>query len=188
MTAPTDQFVDIANRSQEAVTTAVRTWADSVQSLASKLSSGQSQLPGLSSVVDQYFDFAEKMLANQREFAQQWAAATVKAAEAVTEQAQRATQSVATHVANGSQAVVDTAADTTRVAGEKMAPTADAADVATNKLTCCDDRRHLRAHASTRACTASSSRSFPGTLWSPRFAVTRRARSSPHDTCTTPQP
>jgi hypothetical protein len=119
MTAPTDQFVDIANRSQEVVTTAVRTWADTLQSLTSKLSSGQSQLPGLSSVVDQYFDFAQKVLANQREFAQQWASATVKATEAVTEQAQRATQSIAANVANGAEAVVDSAADTTRVAGEK---------------------------------------------------------------------
>ena len=31
MTAPTDQFVDIANRSQEAVTSAVRTWTDTAR-------------------------------------------------------------------------------------------------------------------------------------------------------------
>src|SRR4051794_40504132 len=99
MTAPTDQFVDIASRSQEAVTTAVRTWTDSVQSFASKLTAGQGQLPDLQGVVDQYFDFAEKVLANQREFVSQWASATAKASEAVTEQAQRATQSVAAHAA-----------------------------------------------------------------------------------------
>jgi len=127
MTAPTDQFVDIANRSQEAVTTAVRTWADTVQSFASKVTAGQGQLPDLSSVVDQYFDFAEKVLANQREFAQQWASATVKASEAVTEQAQRATQSVAAHTANGTEAVVDSATETAKVAGEKAASTARAA-------------------------------------------------------------
>ena len=127
MTAPTDQFVDIANRSQEVVTTAVRTWADTLQSFASKPSS-QSPLPGLSSVVDQYFNFAQKVLASQREFVQQWASATVKATEAVAEQAQRATQSIAANVANGAEAVVDTAADTTRVAGEKAAATARAAD------------------------------------------------------------
>jgi hypothetical protein len=127
MTAPTDQFVDIANRSQEAVTTAVRTWSDTVQSFASKLTAGQGQLPDLQGVVEQYFDFAEKVLANQRELAQQWASATVKASEAVTEQAQRATQSVAAHTANGTEAVVDNAADTARVAGEKAAATARAA-------------------------------------------------------------
>ena len=127
MTAPTDQFVDIANRSQEAVTTAVRTWADTVQSFASKVTAGQGQLPDLSSVVDQYFDFAEKVLANQREFAQQWASATAKASEAVTEQAQRATQSVTAHTANGAEAVVDSATETAKVAGEKAASTARAA-------------------------------------------------------------
>jgi hypothetical protein len=132
MTAPTDQFVDIANRSQEAVTTAVHTWADTVQSFASKLSTGQSQLPDLRGVVEQYFDFAEKVLANQRELAQQWASATVKAAQAVTEQAQRATQSVAARTANGAEAVVDNAAETARVAAEKAAATARAAgDAAT---------------------------------------------------------
>jgi hypothetical protein len=127
MTAPTDQFVDLANRSQEAVTTAVRTWTDSVQSLTGKLSAGQGQLPDLQSVVEQYFDFAEKVLANQREFAQQWASATAKASEAVTEQAQRATQSVAAHTANGAEAVVDNATETVTVAGEKAAATARAA-------------------------------------------------------------
>jgi hypothetical protein len=127
MTAPTDQFVDIANRSQEAVTSAVRTWADTVQSFAGRLTSGQSQLPDLQSVVDQYFDFAEKVLANQREFAQQWASATAKASEAVTEQAQRATQSVVAHTANGAESVVDNVTETAKVAGEKAASTARAA-------------------------------------------------------------
>jgi hypothetical protein len=127
MTAPTDQFVDLANRSQEAVTTAVRTWTDSVQGLASQLTAGQGQLPDLQGVVEQYFDFAEKVLANQRQFAQQWASAAAKASEAVTEQAQRATQSVTAHTANGVEAVVDNTADTARVAGEKAAATARAA-------------------------------------------------------------
>lgn len=131
MSAPTDQFVDIANRSQEAVTAAVRTWTDTVQSFASKLTAGQGQLPDLQGVVDQYFDFAEKVLANQREFASQWASATAKASEAVTEQAQRATQSVTAHAANGAEAVVDNATSTARVAGEKSASTARAARNAT---------------------------------------------------------
>ena len=131
MTAPTDQFVDIANRGQEAVTTAVRTWTDSVQSFASKLTAGQGQLPDLQGAVEQYFDFAEKVLANQRELVSQWASATVKASEAVTEQAQRATQSVAAHAQNGAEAVVNSATETAKVAGEKAASTARAARNAT---------------------------------------------------------
>ena len=103
MTTPNDQFTDITNRSQEAATTAVRSWTDSMQSFA-----GQSQLPDLQGVVNQYFDFAETMLTKQREFAQQWASATASAFEGVTEKA----QSVATEAANSTEAVVDNATDT----------------------------------------------------------------------------
>ena len=71
MTAPTDQFVDIAKRSQEAVTTAVRHWADSVQSIAGNLTTGHAQLPDPLHVVDGYFDFAEKVLASQRSFVEE---------------------------------------------------------------------------------------------------------------------
>ena len=131
MTAPTDQFVDIANKSQEAVNTAVRTWTDTVQTFASKLTAGQSPVTDLQGVVDQYFDFVEKVLANQREFANQWASATAKASEAVTEQAQRATQSVAARAKNGAEAVVNSATETAKVAGEKAASTARAARNAT---------------------------------------------------------
>jgi hypothetical protein len=113
MSAPYSQFVDSPNRGQEAVTTAVHSWADTVQSFAGKLTSGQSQLPDLQGVVDQYFDVAEKVLANQREFARQWASATGRAFGAVTEQAQRANQSVAAHTANGAQGV-DTGRDQPR--------------------------------------------------------------------------
>ena len=96
-----------------------------------KLASGQSQMPDLRDVVDQYFDFAEKVLANQRELVSQWASATVKASEAVTEQAQRATQSVAAHAQNGAEAVVNSATESAKVAGEKAASTARAARNAT---------------------------------------------------------
>ena len=82
-------------------------------------------------VVDQYFDFAEKVLASQREFASQWASAAVKASEAVTEQAQRATQSVATQAANGTATVVNNATEAAKAAGEKAASTARAARNAT---------------------------------------------------------
>lgn len=131
MTAPTDQFAEIASRGQEAVTTAVRTWADTVQSFASKATAGPGQLPDLPSVVDTYFDFAEKVLANQREFVSQWASAAAKASEAVTEQAHRATQSVTAHTVNGTEAAVDNATETVKVAGEKAVSTARAARNAT---------------------------------------------------------
>jgi hypothetical protein len=88
MTAPTDQFVDIAKRSQEAVTTAVRTWTDAVQSFAN---GEQPALPDARQIVDTYFDYAEKALAGQREVATQAVAAGTKAVEALTEQAAKVT-------------------------------------------------------------------------------------------------
>jgi hypothetical protein len=127
MTSPNDQFAEIANRSQEAVTAAVHTWTDAVQSFAGQLGAGQSQLPDLSSVVDQYFDFAEKVLANQREFAQQWASAAANASGAATEQAQQATRSVAQDTTNGAEAVAENTAETARVAGDETASNLGAA-------------------------------------------------------------
>jgi hypothetical protein len=132
MTTPSDQFADITDRSQEAATTAVRTWADNMQSFAGKLNAGQAQVPDVQGIVEQYFDFAAKVLTNQREFALQWASATSNAFEGVTEQAQRATQSLAAHTANGTEAVVDNAAKTARVAGETAADTAAATRNLTN--------------------------------------------------------
>ncbi len=132
MSAPYPQYVDNTNFGQEAVTTAVRSWADTVQSFAGSLSSAQSQLPDLQGVVEQYFDFAEKVLAQQRQFAQQWASATGKAVGAVTEQAQRATQSVAAHTANGTEAVVNHTAEAARAAGDSAAATTEAAREATS--------------------------------------------------------
>ena len=120
MTAPTDQFVDIAKRSQEAVTTAVRTWADSVQNLAGNFSAGQTQLPDPQSVVDTYFDFAEKVLANQRQLASQFVSASVKAGESVQQQVSQVTDQATAQTVNGAETVAaqanETVAKTARAA------------------------------------------------------------------------
>ena len=113
MTAPTDQFVDIAKRSQEAVTTAVRTWADSVQNLAGNFSAGQTQLPDPQSVVDTYFDFAEKVLANQRQLASQFVSASVKAGEDVQEKVSEVTEQVTTQTVNGTETLAAQANEAT---------------------------------------------------------------------------
>ena len=127
MTTPTDQFVDIANRSQEAVTTAVRTWADSVQSIAGNLTAGQAQLPDPQSVVDTYFDFAEKVLANQRQLATQFVSASVKAGETVQEQVGKVTEQVTAQTVNGTETAAATATEATEATVTKAATTARAA-------------------------------------------------------------
>jgi hypothetical protein len=127
MTAPTDQFVDIAKRSQEAVTTAVRSWADTVQSFAGNLTGGQAQLPDPLTVVDTYFDFAEKFLANQRQLATQFVSASVKAGESVQEQVSKATEQVTAQTVNGTEKAATQATET----AAKAATTARAARNAT---------------------------------------------------------
>ena len=127
MTAPTDQFVDIAKRSQEAVTAAVRNWADTVQSFTGNLTAGQAQLPDPQSVVEGYFDFAEKVLATQRRFASEWVSASVKAGETVQEQVTKATESVTAQTVNGTEQAAAVATETT----QKAASTARAARNAT---------------------------------------------------------
>ena len=132
MTVPTEQSVDAARRSEEAVTTAVTPGPTPCRASRASWPPVSHSMPDLKDVVEQYFDFAAKVLAKQREFAQQWASATTKATQAVTEQAQRATRSVAARTANGTEAVVDNAAETARVAAGKVAETARAAgDAAT---------------------------------------------------------
>jgi hypothetical protein len=87
-----------------------------VQSFASSTTARQSQLPNLSSVVDRYFDFAAKLLANQRQVAQQWTSTTATASGAVTEQAQRATQPASTDTTNVTETAADNAAEAAPVA------------------------------------------------------------------------
>jgi predicted RecB family nuclease len=127
MTAPTDQFVDIAKRSQEAVTTAVRSWADTVQSFAGNLNAGQAQLPDPQSVVDTYFDFAEKLLANQRQLATEFVNASVKAGESVQEQVSKVTEQVTTQTVNGATTAAEQATAATETVAAKAATTARAA-------------------------------------------------------------
>ncbi|MBL8925822.1 MAG: hypothetical protein JNM77_06230 [Pseudonocardia sp.] len=127
MTAPTDQFVDIAKRSQEAVTAAVRTWADSVQSFTGNLTGGHAQLPDPQSVVDGYFDFAEKVLATQRRVTSEFVAASVKAGETVQQQVTKATETVTAQAVNGTEKAAAQATETT----QKAAATARAARNAT---------------------------------------------------------
>ena len=127
MTAPTDQFVDIAKRSQEAVNTAVRSWADSVQNFAGHLGTGQGQLPNPQSVIDTYFDFAENVLANQRQLATQFVSASVKAGETVHEQVSKVTEQVTAQTVNGADVAAEKTVQATEATTEATARTARAA-------------------------------------------------------------
>jgi hypothetical protein len=126
MTAPTEQILDLTRRGQEAVATAVRTWADAVQSATGSFAAGgPDKLPDLrafvDSSVDQAFDVAEKVLAAQRQLAHTVLAAGVQATEAVTEQAVRSAQKVSAQTESATRTATE-ATEASSATGETEKP------------------------------------------------------------------
>ena len=112
MTAPTEQILDLTRRGQEAVATAVRTWADTVQGLTDSVADGaQDTLPGLRAFVgrsvEQAFDVAEQVLAAQRVLATTLLTASAQTAEAVGEQAVRTAQGVSEQTVRAAASVAE---------------------------------------------------------------------------------
>ena len=97
MTAPQDQFTQVARQGQEAITTAMRTWTENFQSMIGGGNSAQSGLPSPQQVLDNVFDFAEQLLASQRDFAHHVLAAATEANEAATSKAGEAAESMSAH-------------------------------------------------------------------------------------------
>ncbi len=84
MTDPTQaekQFLDAVRESQRAIVDAVGAWAKSVESLSAVYPPVPElpEPPTPAQVVDNAFDFAEKLLATQREFARNLLAAAAPA-------------------------------------------------------------------------------------------------------------
>jgi hypothetical protein len=127
MSTATDQLSEFTSRTQDAVTSAVRTWAETVQSLTGNLADGRVALPDARAFVSRYFDVAQQVLDTQRRFAETVVAAGAQATEVVTEQAARAAQSVASHTANATETVADKAAEATKDASREAAAGARAA-------------------------------------------------------------
>jgi len=75
-----DEVLNTVRKSQEAVIDAIRTWSETVQSITPKLPSvpvpGADKLPKPEEVVASAYDFAEKLLASQRKFAEEVVKAT----------------------------------------------------------------------------------------------------------------
>jgi hypothetical protein len=74
------QILDTIRKSQEAVTDAIKTWAETVQSITPSLPAPSvplaDKLPKPSELVSNAYDFAEQLLATQRKFAEDVIAAT----------------------------------------------------------------------------------------------------------------
>ena len=77
------QVLDTIQKSQEAVTDAIRAWAETVQSLTPSLPTASTpsadKLPKPSEMVSDAYDFAEQLLAAQRKFAEDVLQATAPA-------------------------------------------------------------------------------------------------------------
>jgi len=108
MTAPTDQFVEITKRSQEAITTAVRNWSDALNTWTGTFTANP-KLPDSQAIIDQYFDFMQQVLDNQRNFAHTVLTAGTQAAESVTEQAQRVAENVKAQALQATEAATEQA-------------------------------------------------------------------------------
>jgi hypothetical protein len=105
MTVATDQFSDVATRAQEALTSAVRTWADTVQTVVGTAAVGRPALPDAHAAVDRYFDLAQQVLDNQRKFALAVLAFSAQAAETVTDQASKVTDTVTSRTVRAAENV-----------------------------------------------------------------------------------
>ena len=92
MSNPQDQYRDLVQQSQQALQSAVDTWTKTVQDTVTALPNNPTQVdPG--QVVDQVFDFAERMLEMQRDFTKNLLQNSAAIAQSVTRQTGQAAQS-----------------------------------------------------------------------------------------------
>lgn len=68
MTTAQEQFADVTRRGQEAITGAAATWADGLQKFISAAPVADPRVPSPVEITDTVFNFAEHLLATQREF------------------------------------------------------------------------------------------------------------------------
>ncbi|MEN3300846.1 hypothetical protein [Pseudonocardia sp.] len=120
MSAPTEQFADYAKRGQEAVTSAVKTWADTVQDYAGPFTGHRPTSADAHAALDTAFDttldVVQKIVAGQRQVARTLLDAGVQVVELIGEQANKAATKATETVTD---AVSDTAAKTTRTRSAK---------------------------------------------------------------------
>jgi acetyl-CoA carboxylase carboxyltransferase component len=92
MSTPSTQYTDLVQQSQEAVLKAVDTWTKTVRQ-AFEGQPDTSNHVDPNQVVDQVFDFTEKVLEVQRDFAKQLITSSATAAESVAARIEQATTS-----------------------------------------------------------------------------------------------
>ncbi len=92
MTTPQEQYLEVIRQSQQAVLDAVDSWSKTVQETTGSLPSAPAAVDPRQ-VVDQVFDFAEKMLDMQRDFTRSLLASSATMSENLSKQAAQGAQS-----------------------------------------------------------------------------------------------
>jgi len=87
MTSPQEQYAESLRSNQAAVVKAIEAWTKSAQNAFSNPAMPAPAPVDAVQVIDQVFDFAERMLAAQRDFAKSLAAQAASAAEAAAKAA-----------------------------------------------------------------------------------------------------
>jgi DNA-binding MarR family transcriptional regulator len=107
MTTAQQQFVDLTERGQEALAKAIKTWADTAQEYTATLSQASTALPQPQDVLNDVFDFAERLIKAQRDFATTLLAVGAEVTESTrraTETATAAARRAGDEAANGMKA------------------------------------------------------------------------------------
>jgi hypothetical protein len=126
MPTPQEQYAEAMRTSQEAVLGAVESWTKSFQSAFGQTPEVPSPSVDPNQVIDQVFDFAEKMLEVQREFAKNLAQAATSAsatwreqAESVGESARRSAESIGATTRRSTESAAETTRKQTTAAARK---------------------------------------------------------------------
>jgi acetyl-CoA carboxylase carboxyltransferase component len=85
MSTPQDQYRQVIKDSQDAVLAAVDAWTQTVQQTLGQLPSATAPSVDADQVVDQVFDFTEKLLETQRAFAKNLVRASASVAQRTTD-------------------------------------------------------------------------------------------------------
>jgi hypothetical protein len=104
MSSPQEQFAAAVRSTQAQAVDAVETWTKITQDAFGKIGDAPAKAPNPDDVIDQVFDFAEKMLEGQREFAHRMLGVTEKVGEAARDELESATEKVRDQVESRTEA------------------------------------------------------------------------------------
>ena len=104
----------MARQGREAITTAMRMWTENLQFVIGGGAPARSGLPSPQRVLDNVVDFAEQLLASQREFATRVLAAGMEGNDAATSKARDGVESMSAHTIAATDAAPEKVVDTGR--------------------------------------------------------------------------